>query len=935
MLCRSLSVATLAALGGLLFAQEPKPTLTLKGHTDPVYAVAFSPDGKTIATGSFDKTIKLWDATNGKELRTLAGPQGHQSLVLSVAFSPAGDQLVSGGADNFARIWDVPSPKPVRDTALAAKGVRVAVSPDGKTTAAGGSDGKIRLASAADGKPIGEANHGAAVVGLTFAPNGQTLFSAGADRVIRYWNATNGQPLGSVGTGSAELTGLLAHAGGSLITTSADGSLRVWPQTPQITKKVADLPAAATLAVPSPDGNFFAVALADKSVKFVNVGNGQITAIPTTAELLAWNGDNATLAAVVGGKVTLWGTDGKTRGELTADAKAVRAVSFAASKTELLTAGDDGKLKLWKLPLDPKKPAEPKAVAGEAKLAAMLPTGQALAVGKAVKAWDVAAGKEARTFGTLAEAPKVLAVSRDGGHLAVAAGKVVKLWQTGDGKEQPALTLPADVISLAFSTDKKLLLVGTADKSVTIFDTATGQPQQFLPLASNAVAAVFHPSQPIVFLVDEKTINQHTPPVVRSATDAELVRGGLTAVPNANTIITLGSPKALSRWNLGNLQKEQGFELAGPATAVAVSRNGQLVATIGADSVVQLYTLANQQLVGSFKLPAKASELVFHPNGQSLAAVQVDNSVAVWNVLFTAGQPLPPEFGSLVQSFAHPAAVSSLAYIGEAGQQLLTGCEDGTARVWRVASDQPAKSLQHPNLVDSAAFDKTGTLLATGCHDGIVRIFDLAKPGTPPKEIKAHVAMPLPHPVYVVAWSPDGKAIASGSYDKSIKLWDAAAGTLIREIKAHPDLPAGHRDQVFCLAFSKDGKQLASGSSDRTVKLWDTATGKLIRDFLNPNLKPPGADQPTPSHPGFVHAVRFSPNGLTLLSAGSAPRNLGSLAVWTVADGKWKAGGEVPFGPIYALDVTADGKSVLLGCGPRVRSAGDAEAYLLPVPGGK
>ncbi|QEL21045.1 WD40 repeat domain-containing protein [Limnoglobus roseus] len=940
MLRRSFSLVTLAVLGSLLFAQAPaewNPTLTLRGHADPVYAVSFSPDGKTIATGSFDKTIKLWDAANGKELRTLAGPQGHQSLVLSVAFSPNGDQLASGGADNFARVWDVPSAKPVRETALTTKGVRTAVSPDGKVYAAGGSDGKIRLWSA-DGKPVAEAVHGAAVIRLAFTTNGQTLLSTGADRILRYWNATNGQLLASVGTGPAELDGLLAHTGGNVVTTSTDGSIRVWPQQPPVAKKIADLPAAATVAAYSNDGSFFAVAFADKSVKVVNVGNGQATAIPAAPaaiEAIAWNSDNATLAVAAGGKVLLWGTDGKTRGELTADAKAVRAVSFAASKTELLTVGDDGKLKLWKLPLDPKKPAESKAVAADAKLAAMLPNGQALVVGKAVKAWDVNAGKEARTFGPAPDAPKVLAVSRDGGHLAVAGGKSVKCWQTGDGKESPALTLPAEVTALAFSTDKKLLLVGTADKTVTVYDTATGQPQQFLPFTSNPIAVAFHPSQPIVFTVEDKAITQQTPSLVRSVKDADLVRGGLTAVPNANTILTLSSTKFLSRWNLGNLQKEQGFELANPATAVAVSRNGQLVATVGADSTVQVYTLNNQQLVGSFKAAAKVSELLFHPNGQSLAAILADNSVAVWNVFSTPGQPLPPEFGSLVQSFAHHAAVTSLAYFGDTGQQLLTGCDDGTVRVWRVASDQPAKSLQHPNLVDSVAFDKTGTLLATGCHDGVVRIYDLSKTGSQPKEIKAHVAMPQPHPVYVVAWSPDGKSVASGSFDKSIKLWDAVTGNLVREIKAHPDDKTGHQDQVFCLAFSKDGKQLASGSSDRTVKLWDPATGKLIRDFPNANLKPPGPDQPQPSHPGFVHAVRFTPDGQSLVSVGTAPRNLGFLAVWSIADGKLKASADVPLGPVYALDVSADGKSVLLGCGPRTRTASDADAYVLPLPGGK
>src|SRR5437870_2382406 len=88
-------------LGGLLWlghdrtqAQDAPPVpgvvITLKGHTEMIYGVAFSPDGKYVITGSFDRSLKLWDAATGKEIKTFAGPTGHQNLVLSVAFSPDG-----------------------------------------------------------------------------------------------------------------------------------------------------------------------------------------------------------------------------------------------------------------------------------------------------------------------------------------------------------------------------------------------------------------------------------------------------------------------------------------------------------------------------------------------------------------------------------------------------------------------------------------------------------------------------------------------------------------------------------------------------------------------------------------------------------------------------------------------------------------------------
>lgn len=943
---RPLSALVVLLAAGWLVAQppaEPKPLLTFKGHTDPVYAVAYSPDGKLVGTGSFDKTIKLWNAADGKELRTFAGPQGHQSLVLSIAFAPTGDRLASGGADNFAKIWDVPSTKPIREVAVGGAGPKTAVAIDGKAYAVGSADGKVRVFATTDGKQTVEVpTAGGAVRSLAFIPNTTTLATVGADRVVRYWNTADGKPLGAIG--ASDVTNLFA-LGGSLYGTAADGTVRAWPNALTPAKKIADI-AGATLTAVTADGNLLAAALPDKSVRLVNLGNGQTTATipaaPAAIEAIAWNGDNATLAVAAGGKVHLWGADGKTRGEVAADPKAVRAVSFLATKTDLLTAGDDGKLNFWKLPIDPKKPPTPKALptdAGAVKFVFQLPSGPALVLGasKTVKTWDLGSGKETKNYGALPDVPKAVALSRDGAVLAVAAGKTVKLWQTADGKELPFPALANDVTSLAFSGDRQSLVVGTADKTATVFAIATGLPVAFVPTGANPVATWFHPNQPTVTTVDNAAIVATPIPAVRVAKDADFARG-LTPIPNTNSLFSIGTTKALGRWNAGNFQKEGPLELAGPPTAIAISRNGQLLAAVDAANTVQVYTLNNGQLAGSFKASAKVSDLSFHPNGQSLAASLADKTVTVWNTLFNPGQPLPPEFGTVVQTFPHPAAVASFVYLSES--QLLTGADDGIARVWTVASDQP-KSIQHPNLVDCVAFNKDGTQLATACHDGGVRIYDLTKP-TPAllKDIKAHTAMPLPHPVYVVAWSPDGKQLASGSFDKSIKLWDATSGNLVREIKGFPEpppaagqpVPPGHRDQVFCLAFSKDGKLLASGSSDRTVKLWDVASGNLVRDFPHPTLKSPGPGQPVPSHAGFVHAVRFTADGQALVTAGTAPRNQGTLAVWNIADGKLKGAVDVPFGPIYAIELPADGKSALVGCGPRVRTASEAEAYLLLLP---
>src|SRR6516225_648039 len=121
------------ALTLVLGADAPKGLVaSLKGHTEAIYSVAFSADGKYFVTGSFDKTIKIWDTATWKEIKTLGGPQGHQNLVLSVAISPDGKTLASGSSDNTAKIWDFPSNTSIRDFPLSDAALSIALSQDGK-----------------------------------------------------------------------------------------------------------------------------------------------------------------------------------------------------------------------------------------------------------------------------------------------------------------------------------------------------------------------------------------------------------------------------------------------------------------------------------------------------------------------------------------------------------------------------------------------------------------------------------------------------------------------------------------------------------------------------------------------------------------------------------------------------------------------------------
>ncbi|MCI0387306.1 MAG: hypothetical protein MOB07_00835 [Acidobacteria bacterium] len=162
--------------------------LTLKGHGDTVPSVAFSPDGKRLATGSWDRTAKLWDAVTGQELATL---KGHGDGVSSVAFSPDGKRLATGSFDRTAKLWDAVTGQEITTLKGHADEVSsVAFSPDGKRLATGSRDRTVRLWDAATGQELMTLKgHGDIVSSVAFSPDGKLLASGSYDGTVQLWIA--------------------------------------------------------------------------------------------------------------------------------------------------------------------------------------------------------------------------------------------------------------------------------------------------------------------------------------------------------------------------------------------------------------------------------------------------------------------------------------------------------------------------------------------------------------------------------------------------------------------------------------------------------------------------------------------------------------------------------------------------------------------------
>jgi tRNA A-37 threonylcarbamoyl transferase component Bud32 len=205
--------------------------LTLHGHTHGT-GVAYSPDGRHLASWSEDNTVRVWDAAGGQELRTL---QGHTGTVSEVTYSPDGRRLASAGFDGTVRVWDAAGGQEL----LALKGHRdrvrgVAYSPDGRQLASAGNDRTVRVWDAAGGQELRTLKgHTGVVVGVAYSPDGRRLASAGQDGTVRVWDAASGRELLAL-KGHTDMVWSVAFSpdGRQLASAGNDRTVRVWEASP-------------------------------------------------------------------------------------------------------------------------------------------------------------------------------------------------------------------------------------------------------------------------------------------------------------------------------------------------------------------------------------------------------------------------------------------------------------------------------------------------------------------------------------------------------------------------------------------------------------------------------------------------------------------------------------------------------------------------------
>lgn len=483
--------------------------VTLSGYAGPVCSLAFSPDGSILASGSSDNTINLWDATTGRLTSILSG---HTGSVGSVAFAPDGRTLASGSADSTIRIWDMSTDALLRTMEEHADAVTsLAFSPDGKTLASGSRDGTVKLWDPVTGTPTNTlSGHEGGVTSVDFAPDGRTLASGDDANAIRLWDAVTGD-LVSVFSGDRfddEVRSIAFSPDGTILASGSYYAIRLWHPTAGalLSTLYQRIDWGRCLAL-SPDGKTLAAGFNDGSARLWDVSSITEASFRLQEPRLLGGpaGAVTSLAFSPDGSVLASGSRDQTiklrdaaAGEqllsLRGHTDQVWSIAFSPDGETLASASDDRTIRLWKAATGEVTRALV-GHKGSPRSIAFSPDGRLLASGatdNTVTLWDTATGTELRTLTGHADWVRAVAFSPDGRTLASGSyDNTVKLWDVETGSLLRTLTgHVAAVYSVAFSPDGRLLASGAFDRTVRLWDTVSGALLSKLSGHTDAVRSV-------------------------------------------------------------------------------------------------------------------------------------------------------------------------------------------------------------------------------------------------------------------------------------------------------------------------------------------------------------------------------------------------------------------------------------------------------------
>ncbi|MCH7729865.1 MAG: hypothetical protein IH991_25855, partial [Planctomycetes bacterium] len=617
----------------------------IKASKGPVLSVVFAPDGTKLASGAGDKTVQLWNLTDGASLQSFTGSTQGLS---NVAVSNDGKLLAACGAEKFVRVWQIADGVALHSIALPVPARDVHFSADSTKLVAGCDDNIVRVWDLRSGKLLELfKGHTGAVSGVRFAADNKTIISGSADKQLRVWKLSAQKVF--VAESSQVKDAVFSADGKHILTGGKEKIIKLWDPSGKLVRSLTGCASEITRLARSSDGQMVACfGGANAQAKIVYLWNlaaqentpAHVLTAPNKVTSLSFSADHKKLAIGSSDKhLRIYRTqDMLLLEDITVPAD-VKDVVFAPDNKTLVSAAAGNQA----LVLSDSLLQVIAGHQGAVTCLAYSPDGKSLISGgadKSVRQWDLVSGKQTHAYEGNTAAVTSLSISRDGKRIATgSADHSARLWNlaanAGGGnvkKVQPlsAITHPAAVLSVGFNPDGSRLTTGSADNMIRIWDIATGKELERLAGHSKPVHAVcFSPDgRTIVSGSEDKTARRWTTSVLRFTQAHPHAIRSLKFSADGAQLFSIGKQNAVSRWSTAGLKPIGKFEGAtAPLNSLAISRKGTIVVAGGDDQHVRVWNADDGKLLAAIKTPSPITSLILDNAGAKVITAGADKII--------------------------------------------------------------------------------------------------------------------------------------------------------------------------------------------------------------------------------------------------------------------------------------------------------------------